>query len=153
MFLHMLEKANFFIAEYEIFTFPISLDIIEQIIEDMNIKLIIKKNLKSTLYMDGELITGVKLRSQYREDLSHEFCHIHCHAMNRFNCDKVQIAKNEAQAQAFAAYFLMPVYIFEQDVIDGCNNYELSLNFGVNMDFVTYRKRLTRSLIDIGYFK
>jgi len=152
MFLHMLEIANFFITEYEIFTFPVSLDTIDQIIDDMNIKLIIKKNLKSTLYMDGELITGVKSRIRYREDLSHEMCHIRCHSMNKFNSNKVQIVKNEAQAQAFAAYFLMPVFIFEQDLSDGCSDYELSENFGVCMNFIKYRKILTESLINIDYF-
>lgn len=152
MFLRMLQRANYLLTEYQIFGFPVPIDIIDQIIIDMNIKIIIKSNLKSSMYLDGELSIGIYDPEQYREDLIHEVCHITQHAANAFNHDNVTIAKNEAQANAFAAYFLMPVFIFESDLSQGCNDFELSENFGVNIEFVRYRKTLTESLIHIGYF-
>ncbi|MPW26437.1 ImmA/IrrE family metallo-endopeptidase [Alkalibaculum sp. M08DMB] len=152
MFFRMLQRANFLLTEYQIFDFPIQLDTIDQIIKDLNIKIIIKNNLKSSMYLDGELTIGDYVSQQYRENLIHEVCHITQHAANAFNNDNTTIAKNEAQANAFAAYFLMPVFIFESDLSQGCNDFELSENFGVNIEFVRYRKTLTESLIHIGYF-
>ncbi|MFZ7119477.1 MAG: ImmA/IrrE family metallo-endopeptidase [Eubacteriaceae bacterium] len=152
MFLRILQRANYLLTEYKIFDFPVPLDTIDQIIEDMNIKIVIKKNLKSSMHLDGELTIGEYDPEQYREDIVHEVCHITQHATNTFNCDNVVVAKNESQAQAFAAYFLMPVFIFETDLAQGCNDYELSENFGVNIEFVQFRKTLTESLMHIGYF-
>lgn len=153
MFLRMLQRANYILTEYQIFDFPVPLEVIEQIITDMNIKIIINKYLKTSLFVEGEILTGQKRPSLYREDFTHEICHIQYHPTNTYMIDKIILAKNEAQAQAFAAYFLMPVFIFESDLMEGLSDYELSENFGVTIDFVRYRKTLTEGLLNINYFE
>ena len=153
MYLRMLQRANFLLIEYSIFDFPIPLHIIDQIIHDLNIKIAIRKYLTSSISYSDEIVIGIYEAPQYREELLHETCHICYHCGNKFDSDKYVIAKNEAQAQAFAAYFLMPVYIFESDLRQGLNDYELSENFGVCLKFVRYRKTLTEALLSINYFK
>jgi len=149
----MLNRANFLLTEYKIFSFPIPLHTIDQIIDDFNIKVVIRKYLTSSVSYDDEIAIGIYESPQYREDLLHETCHICYHNANRFNSDDYIIAKNESQAQAFAAYFLMPVYIFENDLKQGLSDYELSENFGVSIEFVRYRKTLTEALINTNYFE
>ena len=71
---------------------------------------------------------------------------------NHFRNDYSINAKNEAQANAFAAYFLMPVYVFEEAMTYTENDYELAEEFGVTAQFVKYRKKLTEGLLLDGYF-
>ncbi|HCX64169.1 MAG TPA: hypothetical protein DHN33_03035 [Eubacteriaceae bacterium] len=91
--------------------------------------------------------------SLLRENMVHELCHTQYHVHNHFTSDKVIIAKNEAQAKAFAAYFLMPVYIFEEALKYCENEEELAEEFGVTFAFMRYRKMLTQSLLQAGYFR
>ncbi|MFZ7119794.1 MAG: ImmA/IrrE family metallo-endopeptidase [Eubacteriaceae bacterium] len=154
MFLRMLKKANYFLREYEILDFPISIELIQEIFNDLNYRIVIIKNMKQhgTIYADNILITGIN-SACLRENMCHECGHIVSHHYNQYCDDKIQIIKNEAQAQAFAAYLLMPVFIFEE-TIKYCNNdYEVSEEFGVNVEFVQYRKTLTAGLVRINYFK
>ncbi|MFZ7120734.1 MAG: ImmA/IrrE family metallo-endopeptidase [Eubacteriaceae bacterium] len=154
MFLRMLKKANYFLTEYQIFDFPISIEIIQEIIKNLKYKVVILKNLKQNgiTYADNILVTGSN-SACLRENMCHECGHVISHCNNQYSNDKIQIAKNESQAQAFAAYLLMPVFIFETDLAQGCNVYELSENFGVNIEFVQYRKTLTKSLLNNNYFE
>jgi Zn-dependent peptidase ImmA (M78 family) len=62
------------------------------------------------------------------------------------------INKQEMQANAFAAYFLMPVYVFEESLKLGRSDYDLAEEFGVTVNFVRFRKELTEALIHGGYF-
>nr|WP_237268873.1 ImmA/IrrE family metallo-endopeptidase [Thermoanaerobacterium thermosaccharolyticum] len=60
--------------------------------------------------------------------------------------------KYEMEAQAFAAYFLMPIGIFEKHLELEKNDYELSHDFGVTLELVKFRKDLTKALIDSGEY-
>ncbi len=66
--------------------------------------------------------------------------------------NKIVVDKQEQQAEAFAAYFLMPVYVFEEALKYCSNDYELAEEFGVMVEFVQFRKKLTEALIHDGYF-
>jgi hypothetical protein len=46
----------------------------------------------------------------------------------------------------------MPVYVFEEALKYCSNDYELAEEFGVTVNFVRYRKKLTKALLQDGYF-
>jgi hypothetical protein len=148
----MLNKAIYLLTEYQIFDYPIDKDIIEQIILDKHLKIAILKNLSSALCIDDTILVPKIQNSAYRQDVVHELGHAYSHAGNSLLKDKIIVSKEEQQADAFAAYFLMPVYIFEE-ALKYCNNdYALSEEFGVTVSFVKFRKQLTEALIYDGYF-
>ena len=60
--------------------------------------------------------------------------------------------KNESQAGAFTAYFLMPVGLFESYLACGENNYTLAELFGVKQSLFETRKLLSGGLIESGIF-
>lgn len=152
MYFNILIHANFLLTEYEIFDFPVSMDTINQIIHDQQIKLVIKQNLGWAMAFDNEILISPGENTLLRESILHETYHINYHNQNSIYQNKLQIAKNEAQAKAFAAYFLMPVYIFEE-AIKYCNSdFELAEEFGVTTEFVEYRKQLSQQLINSDYF-
>lgn len=150
----MLEKSIYLLTEYQIFEFPIPIYIIDQIIRDQNIKITILKNLNRTCLIDNEIITcNYSCCHDYRTSIVHEAGHAFYHSSNYFNNDYFVNSKNEAQANAFAAYFLMPIYVFEEAMKYTENDFELSEEFGVTVEFVQFRKKLTESLLLDGYFK
>ncbi|WP_195683375.1 ImmA/IrrE family metallo-endopeptidase [Alkalibacter mobilis] len=149
----MLQRANYLITEYEIYDFPIPLDVIEKVIFDRKIKVQIIENIHSGLVIANQMLLPHGAASNLRENMVHEYCHTQYHVHNHFSSDKVTIAKNEAQAKAFAAYFLMPVYIFEESLKYCETDAELAEEYGVTLEFIQYRKLLTQSLMLSGYFK
>lgn len=153
MFFRMLQRANYLITEYEIFDFPIPLDVIETLIHDRKIKIQILENIKSGFAIVDQMILPHGSSTDLRENMIHEFCHTQYHVHNHFTNDKVTIAKNEAQAKAFAAYFLMPVYIFEESLKYCESDEELAEEYGVSLGFINYRKILTKNLMLSGYFE
>lgn len=66
--------------------------------------------------------------------------------------NRIIVKKQEKQAEAFAAYFLMPVYIFEEALKYCSSDHELAEEFGVTVTFIRFRKQLTEALINDGYF-
>lgn len=157
MFLNMAEKANKLLQKYQVKDFPVPTDIIEQIIYNEGISIEITKYLKKSLYHeDGGskvIYIGHALQnSLYREYLLHETAHMY-HYGNTALQDPILIDKNEGQAQAFAAYFLMPIGIFEQYLAQGESDYNLSEIFGVTMDLVSFRKELSLDLIEGGDYE
>ena len=149
----MLEKAIHLITEYQVFDFPIPVHIIKQIISDHDIKIYIFKNLSNNCLLNGSIVScNCPYCSEYRCSIVHEACHIMYQSSNHFRNDYSINAKNEAQANAFAAYFLMPVYVFEEAMTYTENDYELAEEFGVTAQFVKYRKKLTEGLLLDGYF-
>ncbi len=60
--------------------------------------------------------------------------------------------KNESQASAFTAYFLMPVGLFESYLACGENDYTLAKLFGVKQELIETRKLLSCGLIESGIF-
>ena len=153
MYYKMLEKAIEILTEYQIFEYPIHKDTIEQVISNIHLRTIILKNLSSTICInDTILLPKTQNKASYREDIVHELGHTYFHCGNSLLKDKTVVRKQESQANAFAAYFLMPVYVFEEALKYCSNDYELAEEFGVTVSFVQFRKKLTEALIKDGYF-
>ena len=151
MNLLMAEKASQLLQKYQVKDFPIPLDTIEHIILSEGIDIQITKYLNRALYYDNTIYIGQALESHcYRECLVHEAGHQY-HAGNAALLNPFTIDKNEAQAQAFAAYFLMPIGIFETHLAHGEADYTLSKIFGVKQELVLFRKKLSRALLERGY--
>lgn len=152
MYYNMLNKAIYLLTEYQIFDYPIDKDTIEQIILDKNLKIATLKNLSTALCIDDTILVPKIQNNAYREAIVHELGHACYHVGNSLLKDKIIVSKQEQQAKAFAAYFLMPVYIFEE-AMKYCNDdYVLAEEFGVTVSFVKFRKQLTEALIYDGYF-
>ena len=157
MYLLMAEKANKLLHKYKVKSFPVSIDIIERIISSEGIDIQITRYLKKGLYHEEDsskvIYIGQALKnSLYRECLLHETAHMY-HYGNTAFLAPMAIHKNEGQAQAFAAYFLMPIGVFETYLAKGENDYGLSEIFGVTQELVLYRKELSQSLIEGGSYE
>jgi hypothetical protein len=152
MYYNMLNKAIYLLTEYQIFDFPIDKDTIEQVISDNHLKIITLKNLSTTIYIDDTILMPKTQNIAFREDVAHELGHAISHCGNSLLKEKTIIRKQEMQANAFAAYFLMPVYVFEEALKYCSNDYELAEEFGVTVEFVKFRKKLTEALLNDGYF-
>lgn len=152
MYYNMLNKAIYLLTEYQIFDYPIDKDTIEQIILDNHLKLVVLKNLCSTVCINDTILLPKTQNNAFRESVVHEIGHTLYHYGNSLLKNKILVNKQEKQANAFAAYFLMPVYVFEEALKYCSNDYELAEEFGVTVDFVKFRKELTESLINDGYF-
>lgn len=152
MYYNMLNKAIYLLTEYQIFYYPIDKDTIEQVITDKNLKIITLKNLSSTICVDDTILMPKTQNNAFRECVVHELGHAICHCGNSLLKEKAVVNKQEMQANAFAAYFLMPVYVFEEALKYCSNDYELAEEFGVTPEFVQFRKKLTEALLYDGYF-
>jgi len=148
----MLNKAIYLLTEYQIFEYPIDKDTIEQILLDNHLKLVTLKNLSSTVCINDVILTPKTQNNAFRENVIHEVGHAYCHSGNSLMKNKIVVDKQEQQAEAFAAYFLMPVYVFEEALKYCSNDYELAEEFGVTVKLVQFRKWLTESLMNDGYF-
>lgn len=148
MHLLMAEKAKQFLQKYQVKEFPVPLDVIEHIICSEGIDIRIMKYLSRAVFIDDTIYIGQALDSSCRRELLvHEAGHIY-HSGNVSLLDPLTINKNEAQAQAFAAYFLMPVGIFEKHLARGETDYALCEIFGVKQELVLLRKKLSRALLE-----
>ena len=152
MYYRMLNKAIYLLTEYEIFDYPISKDIIDQIIFENNLKHVVLSNISTACFIGDTILTPDMDNPEYRETLLHELGHANYHVGNALFKNKLILSKEEKQAQAFAAYFLLPIYVFEELLSFGYNDYELAEEFGVNVEFVKFRKELTEGLKHDGYF-
>jgi hypothetical protein len=149
----MAQKANALLKKYNITEFPVPVHIIEQIIIEKKYKIEILKHLRDTAATIGNaVLVGSVSGAAYRECLVHESCHIYNHAGNQLQKNKWQVAKDEGQAQAFAAYFLMPLGIFEAAMRENECSYYLSEEFGVTVELVEFRKHLLKSLLESGEY-
>jgi hypothetical protein len=149
----MLKESIYLITEYELFSFPIQLHELEQIFTDKGIETLLSKHIKKPFVICESISIPYYCSSkEYRSSLCHEAAHFLFHDTNSFFKSEIINIKNEAQANAFAAYFLMPVYIFEESFRYCSNDYELAEEFGVTEELVRFRKKLTQALIYDGYF-
>lgn len=153
MYYRMLDKAIYLLTEYHIFDYPISKDTINMIIQDINFNHVMIENLSTSCCIEDTILTPKLDLKDYRETLLHELGHAYNHAGNSLHKNKLILCKEEKQADAFAAYFLMPVYVFEELLKLEYNDFELAEEFGVNIEFVKFRKELTEALINDGYFE
>ncbi|WP_026478257.1 ImmA/IrrE family metallo-endopeptidase [Alkaliphilus transvaalensis] len=148
MYIRLAQKANAILYKYKIKQFPIPLEVLESLLEDEDIKIIIRKNLNHSCVIGNNLLIGKCENSHKRYELSHEYLHVMEHTGNYFTKDQRTIGKDEAQAHAFAAYLLMPVGMFEESLKYASNDYQLAEEYGVTLDLVSYRKELTKSLLE-----
>lgn len=154
----MLKKATILLQKYSIIEFPIPVDVIEDIIFKEGIKLQITKYLKKAFYYEDNkekiIYLGHKVKATYqqRKYLLHETAHMY-HCGNTALLPPLVVDKNESQAKAFAAYFLMPFGIFELYIAKGESDFNLSERFGVAPDLVGYRKNLLKSIMESGYYE
>jgi Zn-dependent peptidase ImmA (M78 family) len=152
MYLLMADKANKLLYKYRVQEFPIPLDTIEYIIHSEDIDIQITKCLNRALFCNNVIYISPNLeRSYLREYLVHEAGHMY-HAGNTAFLDPIVVDKNEGQARAFAAYFLMPIGIFELYLARGENDHSLGEIFGVKQELVRIRKILSHSLIESGNY-
>ncbi len=153
MYIRLAQKANAILYHHKIKQFPISLELIEQLIYGEDIKIIIRENLTHGCVIGNDLLIGkCENKQEERYKLSHEYLHIMEHCGNYFTKDKTVIAKNEAQAHAFAAYLLMPIGMFEESLKYAVNDYQLAEEYGVSLKLVLYRKELTKGLLESGEY-
>lgn len=153
MHLLMAEKANKLLQKYQVREFPIPLDVIEHIIysEGLDIQLTIYLN--RAMFCDNTIYVGQALRNNCRREyLVHETAHMY-HYGNTALLSSISIDKNEGQAKAFAAYFLMPVGIFEAHLAREENDYALGEAFGVKQDLIKFRKVVSKTLLEGGSYK
>lgn len=148
MFLFIAEKVNALLHKHQVKEFPVPLEIIERIICSEGIDIRITKYLNRALYCNNTIYIGQALDNFCRREyLVHEAGHAY-HAGNTTLLDPISVDKAEAQAQAFAAYFLMPIGIFEAYLARGETDYALGEIFGVKQELVIYRKELSKALAE-----
>jgi len=157
MHLLMAKKANQILQKYHVKDFPIPTDIIEQIIYSEGINIEITKYLKKGLYHEDGRTKAIYIghaleNSCRREYLVHEAGHMY-HVGNTALLDPIIIEKNESQAQAFAAYFLMPIGIFEAHWAQNESDFALAEVFGVTIELVRFRKKLGWALWESGEYE
>ena len=153
MFLLMAEKANQLLRKYLVKDFPVPLDVIDRIVYSEGIDIQITKYLNCALFYDNIIYIGQALENScQREYLVHEAAHMY-HAGDAALLNPLTIDKNEAQAKAFAAYFLMPIGVFEAHLAREENDYTLGETFGVKQELVQHRKVLSKALLESGSYE
>lgn len=153
MYLLMAEKANNLLQKHQVREFPVSLDVITHIIRSEGISIQITKYLSRALFYDNTIYIAKGLENIHmREYMVHEAGHMY-HAGNTALLPPLVVDKNEGQAKAFAAYFLMPVGIFEEHLFQGESDHSLAEIFGVKFELVEFRKVLYRSLLESGNYE
>lgn len=151
MYFTMAQKANKLLLKYNIINFPINIDIIEYIIENEGLEIEFTDSIKNAVIIDNTIYMNKPDNTHdYRSFVIHEYGHY------TYQCGNIEYLPNknkyEMEAQAFAAYFLMPIGIFEKHLELEENDYELSQDFGVTLELVKFRKSLTKALIDSGEY-
>ena len=156
MHLIMAKKANKLLHKYRVQEFPVPLELVEHIIYSEGIDIQITKYLKRAVFCDNIIYIGEVLengcRSEYREHLVHETAHVY-HCGNTAILDPIVVDKNEGQAKAFAAYFLMPIGVFESYLAQEESDYSLAEIFGIKLELIGFRKDLFRSLLESGNYE
>lgn len=110
MFNHCKNLATHTLETNNIKDIPIPIYAIEQIIIDHDFDIVIIPTLKKSCVFDQTLFVANLPDAEFRISLAHELGHILLH--NFF----IYSSQAEAQANAFAAYFLMPPGMFEKDL-------------------------------------
>lgn len=124
--------------KYKINSFPVHLWQIEQAIIDRGYDIIISKKISSASVLGRTVHLPLVCDSHARVYLSHELGHILGHSFNSYTERNINISKCECQANAFAAYFLMPRFIFENDA-RSLDAWELAEKYGIPVEWVYKR--------------
>lgn len=136
-----LKQSNAIHKKYRINSFPVQLWQIEQAIIDRGYDIIISRKISTTSVLGRTVYLPVACDSHARVYLSHELGHILNHSFNAYNAKNTNVSKCECQANAFAAYFLMPRFIFENDA-RSLDAWELAEKYGVPVEWVNKRFNL-----------
>jgi len=149
----MAEKANKLLQKYRVREFPVPIEVIEHVIYGEGIDIQITRYLSRAAFCDKVIYIGQALGSKHRREyLVHEVAHMY-HCGNTALLNPIVVDKNEAQAKAFAAYFLMPVGVFETHLVKGETDYEIIEAFGVKIELVQYRKDISKALFYSNNYK
>lgn len=160
---NVYEKADFVRRKYMVDTYPVSFDKFDEIFEDLNYKVLYFKDCDKSCVIGNTLIMGNTAMDdedfykknatmgdeikKKREALAHEIGHLFFHNINQLESDYVSLSKEEAQADAFSLYFLIPDDLFKKfyeeiyNSYGSFNYYEASEIFGVTVDFIKKRKK------------
>ncbi len=140
---NMLKKAQEIINEYYIETFPVDIEIIEQIMTEMGYKIKYFESCDKSCVVGNVVINGRKESvNQLRQSMAHELGHIVTHITNQMENGYVLKVKEEAQADAFAMYFLMPEMVLKEIIDEYEDLYGLCEYFGVEYSFCKQRVKL-----------
>ena len=89
------------------------------------------------------IVNSRKHHYQQRVECAHEIGHFVLHVGNQFFMPETWTIKQEAEAQKFAYYFLIPTEELEADMTSGIHKsqliYEVSQRFGVPISFASER--------------
>lgn len=139
-------KSIFLHQKYKLSTFPIAIWEIEQIIIDRGYDVCISQKSMASFILSTTVFVPNISDTHNRFCLSHELGHIMGNHYDIYHVDKYTKNKYECQADAFAAYFLMPSGHFE-DHAPAMTKYDLSEFYGVPVNFINKRMELSIDLI------
>jgi Zn-dependent peptidase ImmA (M78 family) len=94
-------------------------------------------------YLENIIFCGRKDEISYRHNLAHEIAHIYLHC-TLFSLSHPPNYKNEAQAEAFAAFLLLPSPAFEEDLMNQMGDKALSDKYQAPLHLIKVRKRICR---------
>lgn len=156
LFQNMYDKADNMRKEYGINTYPVNIEDMEQIFYERDYEVeYFSKCTKSCLIGNMLIIGNTNLGDDLvdesirrRESLAHEIGHLATHQINQvLDVNNMTFHKEEAQAEAFKLYFLMPENVFEEfyeysfKTYGRFNKYEASIFFGVSEQSVKQRRK------------
>lgn len=141
MFNLISQKVDTIHKQYRINTFPVPIADIEQILIDLDYDIMILSDITKACVIGDTIMMPNAETPEYRRLLAHEVGHVFLHDYNTFRQISSNNRKFEAQADAFAAYFLMPNDTFMKD-LRTYNEYDLSELYGLPIDFIHFRIKL-----------
>ncbi|WP_041668563.1 ImmA/IrrE family metallo-endopeptidase [Acetobacterium woodii] len=139
MFKYIKKCALKTLQSNNISEFPIPIYAIEQIIIDHYFDIVIIPTLRKSCVFDQTLFVANLPDTEFRISLAHELGHILMHDFF------IHSSRFEAQANAFAAYFLMPPSMFEGD-LKQLNEWDLAEKYGVPVESIIKRAALITEL-------
>lgn len=137
MFKHCKQRALRILKSNNITELPIPIYTIAQIIIDHNFDIIIVPGITKSCIFSQTLFVANLPAAEFRAALAHELGHILLHEFF------IHSTQSETRADAFAAYFLMPPYLFEKDVLK-MSVFDLSELYGIPVSLVNKRMQLIK---------
>ncbi len=147
---NIFKIANKLLKDYDITSFPIGINIIEEIIYDYGYNIEYFDNCKRSCVLGNCVICGKKDNEDERRiTLSHELGHILIHCTNQLENEKLQLDKQESQVEAFILYFLIPDFEIENNL--NMSMYEMTSYFGVDEKLIKKRLKYYKKSIRHKY--
>lgn len=147
---NIFKIANRLLEDYNITSFPIGINTIEEIIYDYGYNIEYFDNCKRSCVLGNCVICGKKdNEDEHRITLTHELAHILIHCTNQLENEKLQLDKQESQVEAFILYFLIPDFEIENNL--NMSMYEMISYFGINEKLVKKRLKYYKKSIRHKY--